>query len=293
MTSETLLAGSTSCWVCGAPAQLDPRLGVVGYVRCLSCGFVFQPERVSPSEEASRYTGQYFDEYPHPKGGVHDYDGNEPQRQLEARRRIEWIISSLGTNTRGDLLEVGAASGAFLSAAEAAGFAVTGVEPADVTAAKGRDKGLDLRTGTLGDIHESGATFDVVCAWHVLEHLPEPRTAAGQLLDLLRPGGWVFLELPNIGSRIADRDGARWQHLDATNHVAHYNVENVRRLFTDQGAEVVVVMTSSMRVYARANRLVKALLALREASRVGTLRLTDSRRHELLRVSLRSRPNEG
>jgi 2-polyprenyl-3-methyl-5-hydroxy-6-metoxy-1,4-benzoquinol methylase len=289
MSAESVGEQATaSCWLCGFTAPRDPRLGPVGYARCQSCGLVFQPARHSATDEVGRYTGRYFDEYPHPKGGVQDYDEDEAQRRLEAGRRMEWVRSYA---RRGRLLEVGAASGAFVGAAQELGFEASGVEPADSTAAKGRARGLALRTGTLDDMHQSGETFDIVCAWHVLEHLPEPRRSAKQLVDLLRPGGFLFLELPNIGSQLARKRGLLWQHLDPDNHVVHYDVSNVERLFREHTAGTVAVNTMSMRTYARASFPVRALLAMREALQVGTIRLTDPTRQELLRVVVRS--NEG
>jgi 2-polyprenyl-3-methyl-5-hydroxy-6-metoxy-1,4-benzoquinol methylase len=165
---------------------------------------------------------------------------------LEASRRVDFVR---GYVRAGALFEVGAASGYFVEAAGAAGFRARGIEPSAETARSATQRGLTVDAGTLEDAAGGGATYDLVCAWHVLEHLPEPRRSLSQCRALMRPGGWLFLELPNIGSVMAARAGARWVHLDPDNHVAHYDVANVRSLLTTEGVELLDVHTVSVRTY--------------------------------------------
>jgi ubiquinone/menaquinone biosynthesis C-methylase UbiE len=39
-------------------------------------------------------------------------------------------------------------------------------------------------------------SFDVVLCNHVLEHVPDDRKAIGELLRVLKPGGWAILQSP-------------------------------------------------------------------------------------------------
>jgi SAM-dependent methyltransferase len=49
----------------------------------------------------------------------------------------------------------------------------------------------DLCGGAF-DLGEDG--FDLACSYNAFEHLPDPRLAATRLLDVLRPGGYLYLE---------------------------------------------------------------------------------------------------
>jgi SAM-dependent methyltransferase len=40
------------------------------------------------------------------------------------------------------------------------------------------------------------ASFDAILCHHVLEHVPDDRAALGELLRVLRPGGWAILQSP-------------------------------------------------------------------------------------------------
>jgi hypothetical protein len=104
----------------------------------------------------------------------------------------------------------------------------------------------------------------------------------------MRPGGWLFLELPNIGSVMAARAGARWVHLDPDNHVAHYDVANLRSLLTTEGMEVLDVHTVSVRTYTppRPRWVVHAAY---DAMRLHAPRRVHPTRHEFIRVVARTR----
>lgn len=53
-------------------------------------------------------------------------------------------------------------------------------------------------------------TFDAVFSAHVLEHFSNPRIALEQWQSMLRPGGYLILEVPNCGGAGANAQGVRW-----------------------------------------------------------------------------------
>jgi SAM-dependent methyltransferase len=59
--------------------------------------------------------------------------------------------------------------------------------------------GLDERI--VGDIQTyplPAESFDEIACWDVLEHLPNPRQALGNLINALKPGGRLTLGIPNL-----------------------------------------------------------------------------------------------
>ena len=56
--------------------------------------------------------------------------------------------------------------------------------------------------------------FDVVLMLNVLEHLEQPSPYLAEIHRVLRPGGLLWLELPNASSFTATRSGKRWLHHD-------------------------------------------------------------------------------
>jgi 2-polyprenyl-3-methyl-5-hydroxy-6-metoxy-1,4-benzoquinol methylase len=291
MTDDAPVAAT--CWLCGAPAVPSSPYDAVGFARCTTCGFLFQPTRASAEAEARLYDAAYFDGYDQRTGGRADgqghYDLAVSQRASEASLRVKFVQQFSATN--GSLLEIGAASGYFVAAAAAAGFTATGIEPSAPQAADARERGISVQAGTLDDIASSGEQFDVVCAWHVLEHLPVPRAAMQQVRSLVRPGGWLFLELPNVGSVAALRGGTRWAHLDPEAHVAQYTPTQVARLLEGAGLEVVELETFSIRLFSRSRARSLAHAAF-DTVVLQTPALVHPTRHELIRAAAR-RPLHG
>jgi 2-polyprenyl-3-methyl-5-hydroxy-6-metoxy-1,4-benzoquinol methylase len=272
------------CLVCGAGAAQDESYRPLELYRCTSCGFVFPRPRDS-AELQELYGDVYFDEYP----GGEAYEEDERQRRYEARLRVALVRRYL---TSGRLLEVGAAGGHFLDEARDAGFECVGLEPAPGYAESARERfGLDVRAGFVEDADLPAASFDVVCAWHVVEHLADPRAALERVRTLLHEGGHLLVEVPNIDSVYAKRRRARWFNLDPEHHVGHYSRASLQALLLATGFELLAMETFPMLGYVRPARALRpgnVAVQAKELLDVRTRpRSPHPSKHELLRAFAR------
>lgn len=135
----------------------------------------------------------------------------------------------------GRLLEIGCATGEMLAAANSS-FAVTGVEADAASSNVARACGLECVSGTLFDARFPDEHFDVAALYHVIEHLPSPRRALDELHRILRPGGWLVIETPNIATPWFRLLGARWRQF-IPDHCFFFAPETLRRLLTETGFE--------------------------------------------------------
>ena len=97
------------------------------------------------------------------------------------------------------VLDVGAGSGEFACLMRELGKEVTGIEPNAGYAAYCRDDlGLDVRTAHLAPHLFDAAEFDLIRLNHVLEHLNDPVKYLAMIAGWLKPGGVLYVEVPNI-----------------------------------------------------------------------------------------------
>jgi SAM-dependent methyltransferase len=270
-------AAGTPCWACGEPTIASARSPAL--VECPACGLAFQPERAR-EELRALYRDSYFADY---EGG--DYAEAESARRREASVRLRFVEQYA---EGGRLLELGCAAGYFLAEARAAGFEVAGVEASATMARLARERfGVAVEAGFVDEIALPAATYDVVCAWHVLEHIPEPLVDLQRLHRCLRPGGLLFVEVPNFASVRARREGVRWRPLDLSHHVVQFSPDALAALLRSAGFELCAVDTVPFAVYR------PPLRALAAHARQGMILRgwplgADPVKHELVRAVARA-----
>lgn len=231
------------------------------------------------------YGDGYFEQY---AGG--DYLEAEQQRRKESRIRIELLERVAPPPAR--LVEIGSAAGFFLDEARTRGYEVVGIEPNAAMAAHGRDVlSLDVRAGLLDDVALASASFDAACAFHVVEHLDDPRRALAEIHAALRPGGHLLVEVPNAASRAARRLRARWGPLDLPFHVGHHSPSSLRTLLQRSGFELLLLDTVPFAIYGASSRVELLARNAFESLRVRTLLPAGPHPdgHQLLRALARRR----
>ncbi len=89
------------------------------------------------------------------------------------------------------------------------------------------------------------APFDCVTMIHVIEHLLDPRGSLEAAAEVLRPGGLVLVETPNIWSWPARLFGRDWVTLDAPRHLCLFNASALASCLRQAGFEPLLVTTVS------------------------------------------------
>ena len=226
------------------PAALDPILfsarrapdGVhFRMVRCHTCGLLRSDPLVSPDALAVLYAGSTF-------------DGSEVPN---LRETYGWYLSRLDRYgaRKGSLLEIGSGSGFFLQEALTRGYArAVGVEPS-VSAGRLRDP--DPRIEVVSDVMRRGVfparSFDVVCLFQTLDHLPDPAAVLDECASALRPGGLLLALNHDVGAWSAKLLGERSPIVDIE-HTYLYDQRTMTRLVTQRGFEVLAVGRALNRV---------------------------------------------
>jgi SAM-dependent methyltransferase len=139
--------------------------------------------------------------------------------------------------TEGRILDVGAAAGAFVKVAKDRGWVAHGVEPCGYLTRWAIEKlGLDsMHTGTLNDVELPGK-YDVITLWDVLEHVPDPYNTVYLIKNLLKDGGYLITNVPDISAVVPRLMGRRWPFY-ASCHLYYYTPETLDFLMRRHGFE--------------------------------------------------------
>lgn len=142
----------------------------------------------------------------------------------------------------GSLLDYGCGIGTFASVMQQAGWQVKGYEPGDKAAAYAIDKNKIEIIGPSALENPSGAGYDAITLWHVLEHIPDPHTCLEQLAVMLKNKGVMLVALPNFRSLDARYYGSYWAGYDVPRHLHHFSFESFRYLAGKSGLEVEQIL---------------------------------------------------
>ena len=133
------------------------------------------------------------------------------------------------------LLDVGCGNGEFLGRARSAGWDVVGVDFDEKAVSVAQSRGLDVRLGGVEVLDPAVERFHVITMSHVIEHVHDPRGAIGACHAMLRSGGFVWIETPNIASRGHELYGSSWRGLEAPRHLVIFNHAALRRMLSNAG----------------------------------------------------------
>jgi 2-polyprenyl-3-methyl-5-hydroxy-6-metoxy-1,4-benzoquinol methylase len=173
------------CGVCNS-TLLEVVDGDCNVQRCRDCGYVFDNPRPTLEELIAFYSRPtQYDSWLSELG----------TRDRLWKRRLRKLKK---TKKPGSLLDVGSGIGQFLSLARNFYTDVFGTEVSSTAIQIAKEKyNLDLFAGTLENPALQGKVFDNITLFHVLEHVPYPRSVLDTCHRLLRAEGILVIAVPN------------------------------------------------------------------------------------------------
>jgi 2-polyprenyl-3-methyl-5-hydroxy-6-metoxy-1,4-benzoquinol methylase len=197
MEENVQVNGKTShqkeCYLCGG-TEFNKRPGSVRdrpeleIIKCASCGLVF----LSSFDHIR--DGFYENSEMHGKDAL-DIQAWIRETEWDDERRFQYLKSAL-PNQR--LLDFGCGAGGFLLKARDLAATAHGVELETRLSRHYKSRGLTVFQNfseISNDIREEG--YDIITMFHVLEHIPDPKSILVELSEMLADGGQIIVEVPN------------------------------------------------------------------------------------------------
>ncbi len=198
-------------------------------VLCAGCGVARTDPIPSAEELAEYYASEYRLDY---KGVMIPRKKHVLRASRLARERLAHLRPLLQEGDR--MLDVGAGGGEFVALARAVGFAAEGIEPNQGYANHASGVlGLPVRQGLWQSAEVGKESLAAVTMFHVLEHLPDPLNCLLRVSEWLRPGGFLFVEVPNLLAPLGTR--SRRFHRA---HLVHFTPETLAATLRRAGLRV-------------------------------------------------------
>lgn len=186
------------CPMCGS--QKTKALGVRGgrahregkgvetnVVQCVDCGIIYTKPTLIP--ESNPYARETSEEY----FQLHDRN----QKTESGKSLAKFAEGVLGC--KGKILELGCGRGELLAGAAQCGWDVYGVEMTEDFARAAGANGVNVEWSSIQYCESLNhpEAYDVILLAAVLEHLYDPHETLTRINRALRPGGLLFVDVPN------------------------------------------------------------------------------------------------
>ncbi|EPG73748.1 putative methionine biosynthesis protein MetW [Leptospira fainei serovar Hurstbridge str. BUT 6] len=200
-------------------------------VRCLNCDHVFS------TYKQEEHFGKYWE------GEEVEYDLN--WWDIAHREIYKDFINKFLSARKGRILDVGCGLGYFIKTLnrerpewESIGYEIS---KRAVKFAKERNGVGKVYSGIVQTSRLPENSFDIITLWDVIEHIPKPHDLMLYLFTLLKPGGFLFVQTPNIPVQLLKAKlklllkgmQADAHYLEAKDHINDYS-EKTLRILSDQ-----------------------------------------------------------
>jgi len=198
------------------------------YLSCADCGHAW----LVPTPDPQALQKHYNSEYQVPRAA---YFRTVNREFPSLRRKVERLTAGRR------MLEIGCSYGGMLARFAGVGWKVEGVE-LDHRAVEVASKELSLHVEE-GTIKEAAVKlsppYDVISAYHVIEHVPDPAAFLSQIRGLSTTDGILVLRLPNASSAVAQLTRGWWEWFIAPEHVNVFSPRSITLLLQQEGFAVI------------------------------------------------------
>jgi 2-polyprenyl-3-methyl-5-hydroxy-6-metoxy-1,4-benzoquinol methylase len=225
------------CPLCGS-AHWRPRFRGKGcrFVSCRDCALVYQNPQPLFADLKGRYGQAYFQYELANEANFH-------QLMELGLADVDFAGRTAALPPGRRFLDVGCATGRLLEAMRERGWGVQGVDLCPESAAyAGRERGVQVFTGTLEQARFAAGSFQAVHFSHLIEHVPSPGGFLDEVRRVVDPRGWVVVTTPNVDGLQARLFRGRWRSAIA-DHLTLFSQATLRRLLEQRGFQVLAVQT--------------------------------------------------
>lgn len=224
------------------------RHGVKEIVRCNQCGLVYINPRQSADTIADFYAGEYIDSKKIIKEKFDDPRAEMLKREAAFMQQYK---------NKGRILDVGCASGIFLTHFLDKNWHCDAIEPSRLAAEQARARGINVIEGILENIVINPSQYDLVTVIDTFFLMPYPTQDLLKIHTILKDDGVLAIEIPgfifrkvrNVGfvSLLINR---RWVNMDRkSTHLFYFSEKALINLTKKTGFTKIVALPEQSPMY--------------------------------------------
>jgi 2-polyprenyl-3-methyl-5-hydroxy-6-metoxy-1,4-benzoquinol methylase len=211
------------------------------WLKCSNCGHVFNSAQLNKAELRTLYQRFRDQEWRNESPDEYfDRITSLPAGESENHQKVELLRSLLDLSRGGKLVDIGCGGGVLLHALRQQlpfNWNFWGVEPTlSYAALAARRSGAHVVCANYEKDVMEDAPFDAATCCQVLEHVPDPRGFLAAINKDLKPGGWLYVEVPDV----SDFESLEPSHdRFMVQHVSYFSAPVLRRLLTEEGFDII------------------------------------------------------
>jgi 2-polyprenyl-3-methyl-5-hydroxy-6-metoxy-1,4-benzoquinol methylase len=197
-------------------------------LECRQCGLVMLDSQAHISRGHYERSGMHGDEPTSVEAWLRE-SAPDDQRRFESLK--PYLVNR-------KVLDFGCGAGGFLERARSIASEAVGVDPE-----RRVREFLGNRVRLFADVDELHEEFDLITAFHVIEHLQDPRAAVAKLLTLLSRGGRLVIEVPSSEDALLTlyANGPFRKFSYWSQHLFLFNAETLNKLLLQAGVKVISI----------------------------------------------------
>ncbi len=245
-------------------------------VTCDHCGFGFA-DSIPSQEKFDRYykeMSKYENEH---QGG---------QISPSTQDTYDFIVQQIRpflANEQARIVDVGCATGGLLATFQKNGYRnILGIDPSPLCSRTAQKLyGIRVENRPVSEIAEFKSSFDLVILNSVLEHIRDLDSSLKTLWDLLKPGGLIWIEVPDV-TRFAELTSVAFQQF-SMEHINFFSSKSLTNLMQKNGFEVEALWQNTRQLEAIQDPALSTLFRRDEkVSDISSLSVDNDTRRALL-----------
>ena len=204
-------------------------------VSCETCGFTFTNPRPSDQKIGDYYKSEMYISHTNESAGFFNWM-YQTIRIYTTKSKVRLLKS---IKKEGVHLDVGCGTGEFLNACKKSGYKTEGIEPSVIARNQAREN-YNLSVSEKTDLSQySDLKFDTISMWHVLEHVANLNETINHCKRILKPGGKIFIAVPNHECWDANYYKEYWAAWDVPIHFWHFSKATIKLIFKKHQLRII------------------------------------------------------